>query len=130
MSNLPPLELSAALAKVSRTYPFERRTVFPGSPAAAFRARIAAELADGIPCACEHPVTADRLFLPSRILRCHECDAAAADQPDSDLGPCASCGAPDARSWSIWLDEAAHVGVVARVCEPCGTAQTVPISPN
>jgi hypothetical protein len=40
MSNMPRLEMGAALAKVSSTYPFERRTVLPGSPAAAFRARL------------------------------------------------------------------------------------------
>ncbi len=127
MSDMGPAEMGGALPGRPATAPFERRAVLPGSPAAAFRARIATELADGsILCACAHPVTADRLTLPARALRCAECDAAAADPPDSHPGPCASCGAPDACAWSIWLDEAAHVLVIARVCPPCGTAGTAP----
>jgi hypothetical protein len=110
---------------------FERLAVLPGSPAAAFHARIAAELADGsIPCACPHPATADCLSLPSGTLRCRECDASPADQPDSQPGPCASCGTSGACTWSFWLDKASRVGVVARVCQPCGTAGTAPVTWN
>jgi hypothetical protein len=113
---------------MSGTGPFQKRMVLAGSPSAVFRTRIAAELAAGtIPCACPHPVTADRLWLPSRTLRCAECDMGVADQPESNRGPCASCGVPDARGWSIWVDEVSHVEVLARICETCGTSGTLPV---
>jgi hypothetical protein len=113
---------------MNQAFPFVMRAVLPESPAAVFRGRIGAELANGsIPPVCLHPATADRLYLPSRTLRCHECDGVT---PDADPGPCASCGAADARGWSIWLDERAFVLVIARVCEACGTAGSAPVSWN
>ncbi|MGH3202512.1 MAG: hypothetical protein ACRDOA_01705 [Streptosporangiaceae bacterium] len=97
--------------------PFEMRAHFKGSPTGTLRASIAAELADGtIPCACPHPVTAERLSLPSRTLQCRECAEATAGTVDSGPGPCTSCGEAGAAAWTVWLDEAAHVLVVARVC--------------
>jgi hypothetical protein len=103
--------------------PFTMQAVFEGSPSAVLAARIAAELADGaISCACPHPATADRLGLPSRTLRCAECDAGTPGHPDSTPGPCAGCGAAGACTWTIWLDECSRVLVVARVCGDCGTS--------
>jgi len=111
--------------------PFTMQASLEGSPSSVLADRIAAELADGaIPCACPHPVTADRLGLPSRTLRCADCDAGTPEHPDSTPGPCASCGTADARTWAIWLDAAAHVLVVARVCQDCGTGGNVPVCPN
>jgi len=111
------------------TYPFQMAARASTSPAGALSALIAAELAAGsIPAGCPHPVTADRLHLPSRTLRCVEC----ADQagPDSRPGPCASCGADGAASWTTWMDEASRVLVIARVCQDCLTAGAVPVSMN
>lgn len=97
------------------------------SPLAALAASVAAELEGGaIPCACPHPVTADRLSLPSRILRCHDCDADAGDNPDSTPGACASCGTAGAGVYAVCV--AGTVLVTARVCVPCGTAGTTPVS--
>jgi hypothetical protein len=102
-----------------------------GSPGSIFRARIAAELADGsILPACPHPATANVLSLPSRILRCGECEATSPERPDSEPGPCAACGAPGIGTWTAWLSEAARVLVTARVCEPCQTSGNVPLSLN
>jgi hypothetical protein len=91
------------------------QAMFEGSPSTVLAARIADELADGaIPCPCPHPATADRLGLPSPTLRCAECDAGTPGHPDRT--PCAGCGAADAYTWTIWLDECSRVLVVARVC--------------
>lgn len=109
--------------------PHTKLAVLPGSPAATFRAWIGAELAEGtIPYGCPHPVTADHLSLPSWTLRCAGCQDQ--ERPDSTPGPCASCEAPGASKWSWWLDEDSNVFVTARVCEPCGTDGTVPVSSN
>lgn len=104
-------------------------TALKESPLAALAASVAAELESGaIPCACPHPVTADRLSLPSRILRCHDCDAEAGDCPDSSPGTCASCGIAGAGVYSVILVGA--VLVIARICVPCGTAGTTPADPG
>jgi len=101
------------------------------SPGPIFRARIAAELADGsIPAACPHPATANFLSLPSRILRCGECDTTSPERPDREPGPCSACGAPGTGMWATWLSEAARVLVTARVCEPCWTSGSMPLSWN
>jgi hypothetical protein len=99
-----------------------------GSPAAVLRGRIAAELAvDTIPRACPHPAAVLYLDLPSRIMRCYDCAAAAyadGDRPDSDCGPCTACGEDGARSWVTWatsLADGTQVSVKARVCISCGT---------
>lgn len=116
---------------MSTVYPGQLHSVLPGSPVAALKDLIGAELADdSIPAACPHPATADRLYLPSRTLRCHNCNAEADDRPDSSAGTCASCGTAGACRWTTWLDERAHVLVVARVCEFCNTAGMTPLSPN
>ena len=109
--------------------PFQQLAILDGSPAGTFRAWVAAELAEGtIPHACPHPVTADRLLLPAWTLLCADCY----DQGRSDAtpGPCASCEAPGASDWTWWLDVDSHVFVVARICVPCGTDGTVPVSLN
>ncbi len=109
--------------------PFRVLAISEGYPAATFRAWVAAELAGGtIPCACPHPVTADQLSLPSWTLRCAACHDE--ERPDSGPGACASCGAPGAAAWSWWLDAASRVIVTARVCGPCGTDGSVPVSLN
>lgn len=109
--------------------PCQQLAVLAGSPAATFRAWVGAELAEGtIPYGCPHPVTADRLLLPVRTLRCAECHER--ERPASTPGPCASCEAPGASDWTWWVDEHAGVLVIARVCVPCGTDGTVPVSWN
>ncbi len=116
---------------MSTTYPHQMHGALPGSPVAGLCARVAAELAGGgITAACPHPATADRLYLPSRTLRCHDCNAEADDRPDSEPGPCAACGADGAGRWVTWLDERARVLVMARLCEACGTTGNVPFSQN
>ena len=108
---------------------YQQLAVLDGSPAASFRAWIAAELAEGtIPFGCPHPVTADRLLLPAWTLLCADCY----DQGRSDAapGPCASCEAPGASDWTWW----ARRGLARHRGRPglraCGTDGTVPLCLN
>jgi len=111
--------------------PFQKLAVLAGTPAATFRAWVGAELAEGtIPHGCPHPATADHLLLPSWTLHCGGCYEQERALDPSPPGPCASCDAPGVSTWTWWLDEDSQVTVVARVCEPCGTAGTVPVSSN
>jgi hypothetical protein len=114
---------------MNRPPPFQMIAVMPGYPAATFRAWITAELAeDTIPATCPHSAGVRWLYLPSRVMRCRGCIGL--ERPDSTPGPCASCDAPGACTWTWWIDEEARVIVTARVCVPCGTDGTVPLCPN
>jgi hypothetical protein len=101
-----------------------------GSPLAVLQERIAAELAaEAILCACPHPVTADMLELPRRILGCDGCVRNLVEAADAEQAPmCACCGTGVATRTSCWA--VGSVLVVARLCDPCGTAVNVPVSPN
>ena len=100
----------------------------PGSPMGEFGARINTQLdEDAIPCACPHPVTADRLFMPSRILCCTECAAWVREVADQQQPECAVCGGPATGSvmWPHGL-----VVVMAQTCGNCQAAGVVFLPPD
>jgi hypothetical protein len=111
--------------------PLGQSISLPGSPLAEFEARINDELAAGeIAPTCPHPVTVARLYLPARILCCLDCDDTMQDtlqEAESNPPACAIC-AGRATRWACWL--AGQVLAMARLCDPCGTAGNVPMSPN
>jgi hypothetical protein len=101
------------------------------SPCALLRRSVAAALAEGsIRAACPHPATADRLLLPSATLTCAGCLAADTGPCDAKPGECASCGAPGGCMWTTWLDEAAHVLAIARICPTCARTGNLSITMN
>ncbi len=99
----------------------------PGSPLAILHEQIAAELAAGrIPCACPHPVTADRLSLPGRVLACADCTYALTfPEVFAAAAGCSCCGASARMRFTGWAE--GSVLVIARVCDSCADT---PISPN
>jgi hypothetical protein len=102
------------------TRPVTPHQYHASSPVAAMWRRIAAELGAGvIPATCTHPATAEFLRVPSMALRCAECLAGEPAPPDSQPGPCASCGGPGGCLYITWLDEDARVLVTARICPGC-----------
>ena len=81
-----------------------------GSPVADLSDRINAELeAEAIPCACPHPVTADMLYLPGRILYCTDCATAVNKAINQPPFTCTICNAT-AAGWTCWFTTPARWG--------------------
>lgn len=110
--------------------PFTMHVSLPGTAAAFLADLVAAELAgEGITASCAHPVTADRLYLPSWVLMCSEC-AETARIADRQPGPCSACTVDGARAAVVWVHEPGHILVAARVCQDCGTNGNVALCLN
>jgi hypothetical protein len=100
----------------------------PGSPLAAFQDRLVAELAsDSIPCACPHPATASRLFLPARVLCCEDCEEGLRDAADEQPPRCAICTGAATRM-TVWMT--GPVLVMTRLCDACSSIGNTPVSRN
>ncbi len=113
----------------AQPWPAATSIPLPGSPLAAYEAKVSAEVAAGlIPATCPHPAAVRRLVLPSRALCCEDCYPETHEALRSQAHVCAVCGAREVAGWSAWM--AGSVTAVAMLCRRCQTTGNVAQSAN